>query len=208
MEELFNLDKAKRQAKWITLIAVISLAFIAISSMIFSYRNVSEFSKRIYVINKSEQFEALTSSVQANRLVEAQYHVMKLHDLFFSVSPDPKVLQNSIQRAYFLGDESIKKLHDDLQERGFYTSIIQGNINQSIHIDSVKIDMATYPYTCETKFTITQTRATGTDIKEAFSTCNLEDTPRTLNSPNGFLIRKFRVTTTAKHSSHASTEEI
>lgn len=208
MEKLFDIDKRFKHTRLLTIIALLSLTTIAIASTVFTYANMKDYSKRIYIVNKNKQFEAMVSDINQNRPAEIRYHLTRFHELFFTISADPKAIDANMQKAFFLGDESIKRNYDDMDESGFFKNMIQGNVNQSVKIDTIFIDENTYPYQVETHFTITQTRATNNTIKKGISTCNLEDVARTTNSPNGLFIRGFGFrTSTPKRQVNTVTNE-
>lgn len=196
MDKLFELEKKFKHTRLLTIIALVSLATVAIASTVFTYVNVNEFSRRIYVVNKNQQFEALVSDIYQNRAAEIRYHLIRFHELFFTVSPDPKAIDANMEKAFFLGDESIKRHFDDLIEANYYKNMIQGNVVQTVKVDTIIVNDAVYPYMAETHFTIKQTRATTESVKKGTSYCKLEDVARTTNSPNGLLIRDFRFGTT------------
>lgn len=192
MERLFEIDNKFKHARLLTIISLLSFSAIAITSIIFTNQNVSDFTKRIYVVNKNKQFEAMVSDINQNRPAEIRYQLSRFHDLFFTISPDPKAIDLNMEKAFYLGDESVKRLYDDLIERNFFKNMIQGNVNQTVRIDTIFVDTSTYPYRAETSFVIFQTRATGNTTKRGASTCLLEDVVRTTNSPNGLIIRDFK----------------
>lgn len=201
MEKLFEIDNKFKHARLLTIISLLSFSAIAITSIIFTNQNVSDFTKRIYVVNKNKQFEAMVSDINQNRSAEIRYHLSRFHDLFFTISPDPKAVDLNMEKAFYLGDESVKRLYDDLIERNFFKNMIQGNVNQTVKIDTIFVDTSTYPYKAETSFVIFQTRATGNTTKRGTSTCLLEDVVRTTNSPNGLIIRNFKFNSvTAKNT--------
>lgn len=192
MEKLFEIDKQFRHKRLLTIISIVSLVIITITSFVFTFQVTNDFTKRIYVVNKDKQFEAMVSTVNENRPAEIRYQLERFHELFFTISPDPKAVDLNMEKAFYLGDESVKRFYDDLIERGFFRNMIQGNVNQTVKIDTIMINTATYPYTAETIFRIYQTRATGKSTKKGTSTCKLEDVVRTTNSPNGLIIRDFK----------------
>ncbi|PWJ53411.1 conjugative transposon TraK protein [Dyadobacter jejuensis] len=196
IEKLFEIDNKFKHTRLLTLLCLVSLAIIAITSIIFTNKNVDEFSKRIYVVNKNKQFEAMVSDVNQNRPAEINYQLQRFHELFFTISPDPKAIDLNMEKAFYLGDRSIKRLYDDLIERNYFRNMIQGNVVQTVRIDTVMVNSSVYPYQAQTEFTIYQTRATGNTTKKGISTCILEDVVRTTNSPNGLLIRDFKFTST------------
>lgn len=191
MEKLFDLDSRFKHTRLLTIIALVGFAIVSIASTVFTYINVKDYSRRIYVVNKNKQFEAMVSDINQNRPAEIRYQLTRFHELFFTISPDPKAIDLNMEKAFYLGDGSIKRLYDDLIERNFYKNMIQGNINQTVAIDTIFVDNSIYPYLAETHFTVTQTRATGTTMRKGTSQCQLEDVVRTTNSPNGLLIRDF-----------------
>lgn len=192
MEKLFEIDKKFKHQRLLTIITIISLVIISITSIVFSNQVTNDFTKRIYVVNKDKQFEAMVSTVNENRSAEIRYQLERFHELFFTISPDPKAVDLNMEKAFYLGDESVKRLYDDLIERNFFRNMIQGNVNQTVKIDTILVNTTTYPYTAETQFRIYQTRATGKGTKKGTSTCKLEDVVRSTNSPNGLIIRDFK----------------
>lgn len=193
MEELFKLNAHFRRVKLFTALAFICLSSIAICAIFFSYKTTNEFSKRIYVINKNEHFEAIAGNEQTNRPVEIIFHVSRFHELFFTIVPDGKEIESSLSKAFYLCDESAKRLYNDLKERGFYNDMIQGNVIQKVSIDSVVINTKEYPYQAVSYLVLTQTRATSESVKSLVTSCILEDVPRSLRSPNGLFMRNFKV---------------
>ncbi|MGM9512466.1 VirB8/TrbF family protein [Larkinella sp. GY13] len=201
MEKLFDIDKKFKHSRLLTIIALLSFAAIAITSIIFTNQNVNDFSRRIYVVNKNRQFEAMVSDINQNRPAEIRYHLARFHELFFTISPDPKAVDLNMEKAFYLSDESVKRLYDDLIERNFFKNMVQGNVNQTVKIDTIIVDASSYPYRAETIFKIFQTRATGKTTKLGTSTCLLEDVVRTTNSPNGLIIRDFKFSSVNTKSS-------
>ena len=193
MEELLKLQKHFNRVKIVTIITLVALGLVCITSLVLSYRSTDEFSKRIYIVNKNAQFEAIAGNVGENRPVEIGYHVRRFHELFFNVIPDAEEIENGAKKSFYLADESAKKLYDDLKEQHFYSDIIQGNVVQKINIDSVAINSALYPYEAITYATVRQTRATAKATKKIVTHCRLEDTPRSIRSPNGLFIRNFKI---------------
>jgi conjugative transposon TraK protein len=193
MEELFKLNAHFQRVKLVTIITLLSLAIISLTALFFSHKSSKEFSKRIYIINKNEHFEAIAGNYQTNRPVEINYHVSRFHELFFTIVPDGIEIESNTTKAFYLCDESAKKLYNDLKERGFYNDMIQGNVVQKVKIDSVVVNTKEYPYQATCYALVTQTRATSESEKSLTTSCILEDVPRSLRSPNGLFMRDFRV---------------
>lgn len=198
MEELKKLNNTYRYTQYLTLSATGIMGIVMIISTFMSFYYAKEFSKRIYVLNKNEHFQALAGDVKQNRPVEIQYHVTRFHELFFGLSPDPKQIENNMQKASYLGDESILRLYNDLKEQDFYSNLIQGSVVQNIEIDSVKVNTSNYPYSANCYFRLSQNRATSNSEQFLISSCKLEDVPRSINSPNGLFLRNFKIVNSKK----------
>lgn len=198
MEELLKLQQQYKMSKQLSILALSIMGILLLLSTFLGFYYTQSFSKRIYVLNKNEQFQALAGDVKQNRPVEIQYHVQRFHELFFGLAPDPKQIASHMQKAAYLGDESIVRLYNDLKEQDFYNQLIQGNVIQSINIDSIAVYTAHYPYQARCFFRLTQDRASNSSEKFIISTCSLVDIPRSINSPNGLFLRNFKITQSTK----------
>ncbi len=194
MEELFKLDRLFKRTRQITLLALFAMAVISLTAVVMSYRNAQEYAKRIYIVDKNEQFEALTSNINDNLPVEIQYHVTRFHELFFNLSPDAQQITENTKKAFYLCDESAKLFYDNLKEQGYYHDLVQGNVVQHLTVDSVVVNSTIYPYSAVCYAHLEQTRSSGRSLKAMVSTCTLEEMPRSLHSPNGLFMRDFTVT--------------
>jgi conjugative transposon TraK protein len=199
MEELIKLNNNYKITRWLTIVSLSIMGIMAMISTILAFSYSKEFSKRIYVVNKNEQFQALAGDVKQNRPVEIEFHVIRFHELFFGLSPDPKQIEANMKKASYLADESASKLYSDLKEQNYYNDLIQGNVIQMVSIDSVNINTAVYPYLVICYFKIKQSRSTSKSVSKLVSTCTLEDIPRSIGSPNGLFLRNFKIKTTIKN---------
>jgi conjugative transposon TraK protein len=198
MQELIKINNNYKLTRYLTITSLVVMGIMAIVTSVLAFTYSKEFSKRIYVVNKNEQFQALAGDVKQNRPVEIQYHVQRFHELFFGLSPDPKQIEGNIQKASYLGDESVLRLYNDLKEQNFFNNLIQGNVIQVVNVDSVTVNTTNYPYTATCYFKVSQNRASAESEKYIISTCTLEDIPRSINSPNGLFLRNFRIMSTKK----------
>ena len=193
MKELLQMEQNFQRGRML-IIAVFTCALvICVTTLYFSYQMVDAFSQRIYLINRGDAIEATCGDVSDNRPAEARYQVTRFHELFFSVSPDPKAIEDNTRKALFLADGSAKRFYDNLQEQGYYRQMIEGNVSQKVDMDSVQVDMRVYPYKVVAHLKITQNRSTAQTIRQIVTVCDLEDVNRSENSPNGFLIRNFHM---------------
>jgi len=107
---------------------------------------VSTIQSRVYVLFNGKVLDAIAADRKDNVAVEARDHIKTFHQLFFTLSPDDKANQASLGKALYLADGTAKRQYDDLAESGYYANIISGNISQQLQVDSIKVDLSSYPY--------------------------------------------------------------
>ena len=197
MKELLLLESNFQRGRLLVLAAFVCSFALAFSAMFFAYRIVGDLSQRIYLVNRGDAIEATCGDVADNRPAEARYHIRRFHELFFTVSPDPRSIEDNKNKALFLCDESGKRFFDNLSEQGYYREMIEGNVAQKVQVDSVKLDMRVYPYKVVAFAQLTQERATARTTRRMVTSCDLIDVNRSENSPNGFLMRNFHLLETA-----------
>ena len=112
---------------------------------------------------------------------------------FFSLSPQKDAIEHNINRALQLADKSAYHYYVDFAERGYYNRLISGNINQVVHVDSVVCDFAAYPYKVRTYARQLIIRESNVTERSLVTSCSLQNTGRSDDNPNGFIIEQFTV---------------
>jgi conjugative transposon TraK protein len=138
------MDTAFRQMRLFFMVLVIFVSLICMLVMYYSHAQVSEHKGKIYVMINGSLVEAVAK--ERNIPVELHDHVERFHQLFFTLSPDEKNIQEQISRALYLADGSAKKVYQNLKESGYYKNIISSNISQTIELDSIAVSMEVAPY--------------------------------------------------------------
>jgi conjugative transposon TraK protein len=156
-----------------------------------SYRLVSQIQSKVYILANGKVLEAFASDRKDNIPVEARDHIKTFHQLFFTLDPDDKVIQANVTRAFYLADASAKREYDNLKENGYYANLISGNISQQITIDSVTVDLGTYPYPFRCYATQRLIRTTSTVFRSLVTAGYLRNVSRSDNNPHGFLIERW-----------------
>jgi conjugative transposon TraK protein len=136
---------------------------------------------------------ALSQDLTQNRPVEAREHVKRFHELFFTLSPDKNAIESNIKRALFLSDKSAFNYYTDLSEKGYYNRIISGNINQMLQVDSVVCDFNQYPYKVISYARQMIIRESNVTERSMITKCNLLNSVRSDNNPQGFTIEAFDI---------------
>src|SRR5690606_4236391 len=141
-----NIDTAFRHIRGFTLVVVIGCVVMCCFALYKSFSLVSEMQSKVYILANGKALEAYASDRKDNIPVEARDHVKTFHKLFFTLDPDDKAITANITKALYMADASAKRAYDDLKENGYYAGLISGNVNQTITVDSVAIDINEYPY--------------------------------------------------------------
>ena len=181
-------------------IRLLSILFIVLCTLIVGYSIFSSYQfaeaqrQKIYVLDKGKSLMvALSQDASLNKPVEAREHVRRFHELFFTLAPDNKAIESNIKRALFMADKSAFDYYKDLSEQGYYNRIISGNIHQRIVVDSIQTNFDIYPYEIMVHAKQWIIRASNKTERSLVTSCQLVNSVRSDNNPQGFTIEGFRV---------------
>lgn len=150
-------------------------------------------SDRVYLLSAGKVMEAMASDRRENIPVEARDHVRTFHWLFFTLDPDERVIGDNLGRALYLADGSARRVYETLKESGFYAGVISANISERITVDSIRVDMAGYPFYFRLYGSETITRTTSIVTRELVTEGYLRQVSRSDNNPHGFLIERWAI---------------
>lgn len=187
-----NIDTAYMYIRSFTLIVIASCFLLCAFVLYKSYSLIEQTQSKVYILAGGKALEAYAADGKDNIPVEARDHIKTFHKLFFTLDPDEKVIQNNLTKALYLADGSAKREYDNLRESGYYSSIIAGNISQQITVDSVSLDMNSYPVTFRCYATQNIIRTTSTVSRSLITEGQLRNVSRSDNNPHGFLIERWR----------------
>lgn len=189
-----TVESSFRKLKFITMASIISCAAIVLGALYLSSRHMLESNENIYVIDRGSAVMAARSGENSYRDLEARDHVERFHELMFNLSPNSESIKRNLDRALIMSDRSAYEYWSDQSERGFYQRLVSANISQEIVIDSVKVNMSSYPYEAVTYARLFMTRESNITAFQFESSCRLIDTERSPSNPHGMMIERFRVT--------------
>lgn len=189
-----NIETSFKRMKVITLAAVSACVCISLGAIFIASGMISDASDQIFVIDKGSAMMAARTPEDENRDLEAVDHITRFHELMFNLSPNAESIKRNLDRALVMSDRSAYEYWSDLSERGFYQRLVSANISQEVVIDSVKVDMLTYPYQAKTYGRMFMLRESNITAYELETTCRLVDVERSQSNPHGLMIEKFRVT--------------
>lgn len=189
-----NIETSFKRMKFLTALCICAAAVISIGSVMASGWLLNQGNDKIYVVDKGSAVMAARTGEDVYRDLEAKDHVSRFHELMFNVSPSSESIKRNLDKALVMSDKSAYDYYMDLSERGFYQRIISANISQEIVVDSIKVDMSSYPYAARTYGRLFLLRESNITAYSLESTCRLVDVERSQSNPHGMMIEKFVVT--------------
>lgn len=191
---LRNIENSFRQIRLYAIIFALLCTGIVGYSIWKSYSFAEKQREKIYVLDQGKSLMlALAQDASINRPVEAREHIRRFHELFFTLAPDKNAIESNMKRAFNLADKSVFDYYNDLAEKGYYNRIISGNVQQRVEVDSVICNFDSYPYAVKTYATQFIIRSSNVTKRNLVTSCNLLNSVRSDNNPQGFNIEKFAV---------------
>lgn len=193
-KSLKNIETSFRQIRLFGMIVVTLSAAVAIAAVIFALNFAEKQREKIYVLDNGKSLMlALSQDMTQNRPAEAREHVRRFHELLFTLSPDKSAIEHNINRALLLADKSAYNYYSDFVEKGYYTRIIAGNINQVLQVDSIQCDFNEYPYQVRTFARELIIRQSNVTERSLITSCRLVNSNRSDDNPNGFIIESLTI---------------
>jgi len=191
---LRNIENSFKQIRLYAIVFAVLCLSVAGFSLWKSYSFAEQQRQKIYVLDNGKALMlALSQDASINRPVEAREHVRRFHELFFTLAPDKRAIESNMKRAFNLADKSAFNYYKDLSEKGYYSRIISGNVQQRIEVDSVVCNFDNYPYAVRTYATQYILRSSNITKRSLITSCYLVNSVRSDNNPQGFNIEKFSV---------------
>lgn len=193
-KSLKNIETSFKQIRFFGIVFLVLCASITGYSVWSSYSFAEAQRQKIYILDDGKSLMlALSQDLSQNRPVEAREHIKRFHELFFTLSPDKAAIESNITRALFLVDKSAFRYFQDMSEKGYYNRIISGNINQAITVDSVALNLDTYPYKAMTYARQMIIRESNLTERSLVTRCDLINSVRSDNNPHGFVMERFEI---------------
>lgn len=193
-KSLTNIETSFKQIRLYAIVFAVLCVSVSLYALYASYDFAREQREKIYVLDQGKSLMlALSQDAANNRPVEAREHVRRFHELFFTIAPDKDAIEQNMARAFLLCDKSAFDYYKDLAEKGFYNRIISGNVNQRVEIDSIHCNFDRYPYEVTTYARMYILRQSNVTERSLITTCRLQNSVRSDNNPQGFLMEQFLV---------------
>ena len=163
---------------------------ISVSSLFVAKGMVDDAQKKIYVLDGNVPVLVQRTTMDETLDVEAKSHVELFHHLFFTLAPDDKYINYTMEKAMYLVDESGLAQYNTLKERGLFQNIIGTSSVFSIFCDSISLNKDEMTFTYYGRQRIE--RRTNILYREIVTTGGLKRVPRTENNPHGLMIVNWR----------------
>jgi len=191
---LRNIENSFQQIRLYAVVFAILCIAVVGYAVWQSYRFAEDQRQKIYVMDNGKSLMlAPSQDASINRPVEAREHVRRFHELFFTLAPDKHAIESNMKRAFNLADKSAFDYYKDLSERGYYSRIISGNVQQRTEVDSVVCNFDRYPYEVKAYSKQFIIRSSNVTKRSLITSCYLVNSVRSDNNPQGFNIEKFSV---------------
>ena len=188
-----NIETGFRKMKFVTLASICASVTVALASVAVAISYVGKANDQVFVVENGAAMVASAAPSGAQKDLEVQDHLTRFHELMFNLSPSSESIKRNIDRALIMSDRSAYDYWRDLSERGFYQRLVSANISQQIVVDSVKVNIGSYPYDAVTYGRLFLIRESNITAYQFESTCRLVDVERSQSNPHGLMIEKFIV---------------
>ncbi len=187
-----DVQKGIRSAGGITKWALGIAAAVVLAAFYFSSSAVRSARDTVYVIDNQSRLDAVRADGGQQRDLEAVDHVTRFHEKFYNLAPNMSTISENVAAAMLLADEQVVIMDNARRERQFYTNLVKLGMVEEIHVDSVAVDMGSYPYNVHTWAKLYLIRSSNITRYDYESTCRLIDVPRSRTNPHGLRIERFQ----------------
>lgn len=190
MAVLKNVENKIKLVMIVSCLFLVGCVVISLGSVIIAKTMVDDAHKKIYVLDGNVPILVKQTDMSETFEVEVKSDIEMFHHLFFTLAPDDKYIQYTMQKAMYLIDETGLAQYNALKEKGFYNNVIGTSTICSIFCDSIKLNTDSLSFTYYGRQRIE--RRTSILMRQIITAGNLRRVPRTENNPHGILITNWR----------------
>ena len=185
-----NLENKIKLVMIVSCLFMVGCIIISLGSIFTAKGMVDDAHKKVYVVDGNVPILVQRTTMDETLDVEAKSHVELFHHLFFTLAPDDKYINYTMEKAMYLVDETGLAQYNALKEKGFYNNIMGTSAVFSIFCDSIKFDKQQMIFTYYGRQRIE--RRTNILMRKLVTAGELKRVPRTENNPHGLLITNWR----------------
>lgn len=190
MSVIRNLENKIKLTLVVSLMFMAGCIVISLGSLFTAKGMVDDAHKKIYVLDGNVPILVQRSTMDETLDVEAKSHVELFHHLFFTLAPDDKYINYTMEKAMYLIDETGLAQYNALKERGFFNNILGTSSVFSIYCDSINFNKEKMEFTYYGRQRIE--RRTSILMRQLVTAGKLVRVPRTDNNPHGLMITDWR----------------
>lgn len=190
MAVIKNLENKIKLVMIVSCVFMVGCIIISLGSIFTAKGMVDDAHKKVYVLDGTVPVLVQRTTMEETLDVEAKSHVELFHHLFFTLAPDDKYINYTMEKAMYLVDETGMAQYNALKEKGFYNNIMGTSAVFSIFCDSINFDKEKMSFTYYGRQRIE--RRTNILMRQIVTAGELKRVPRTDNNPHGLLITNWR----------------
>lgn len=190
MAVIKNLENKIKLVMIVSCVFMTGCIIISLGSIFTAKGMVDDAQKKVYVLDGNVPILVQRTTMDETLDVEAKSHVELFHHLFFTLAPDDKYINYTMEKAMYLVDETGVAQYNALKEKGFYNNIMGTSAVFSIFCDSIDFDKEKMTFTYYGRQRIE--RRTNILMRQLVTAGDLKRVPRTENNPHGLLITNWR----------------
>lgn len=185
-----NLENKIKLVLTVCMAFLIGNVLICLGSLFMARGMVDDARKQIYVLDSNIPILVARTTQDETLDVEAKSHIEMFHRLFFTLAPDDKYIEYTMERAMYLVDETGLAQYNALKEKGLYNNIVGTSSTFNIFCDSIKFDKEKMSFVYYGRQRIE--RRTNILMRQLVTAGELKRVPRTDNNPHGLMIVNWR----------------
>ena len=190
MTVIKNLENKIKLTLIVSCMFMAGCIIISLGAIFTAKGMVDDAHKKVYVLDGTVPVLVQRTTMEETLDVEAKSHVELFHHLFFTLAPDDKYINYTMEKAMYLVDETGMAQYNALKEKGFYNNIMGTSAVFSIFCDSIHFDKEKMSFTYYGRQRIE--RRTNILMRKLVTAGDLKRVPRTENNPHGLMITNWR----------------
>jgi len=190
MAVIKNLENKIKLTLIVSCMFMAGCIIISLGAIFTAKGMVDDAHKKVYVLDGTVPVLVQRTTMEETLDVEAKSHVELFHHLFFTLAPDDKYINYTMEKAMYLVDETGMAQYNALKEKGFYNNIMGTSAVFSIFCDSIHFDKEKMSFTYYGRQRIE--RRTNILMRKLVTAGDLKRVPRTENNPHGLMITNWR----------------
>lgn len=189
-----NIDSAFKLIRLFCIIFLLANCVICCYVIYISYKDNQSKRNRVYILANGKLLDAIGINRSDKLAIEIRDHVKMFHFYFYNLEPDDAVIKRNITKALYLADSRAKSEYDNLNEKGYYSSLLSANTSQKVEDpDSIYVDINRSPWYFKYYGKLKIIRPTTIAKRSLVTEGYLRMTEPSDNNPHGFLIERWAI---------------